>query len=217
MKRSEKRSKSPSLLTLIRYEKARMLPLNFTMSYIITPLYVLISIGLLVAFGTLMEKDDAGNFIPGLLCLGAMALLSVGLLCLVPYVRKRAIAEEIARYDFDVSDVGDQDEWDFSDGEHQTVFNRYGIVLDGQLHYYNHIRKVVTTDNQCQRVNISLLFVIDDDTYGSVPLTKSTLKVIRQFNIRLINQDKLDYIIGHKEQAFKEIYLKGAVTVADPS
>ena len=205
--------RSTGLIALIRYEKERMLPLNFATSYIITPLYVVCSIALLAAFGTLMAKGSDRYLTPAMLCLAGMVLLSVALLMLVPYVRKKAIVHETERYDFDVDQIEDRNEWDFSDGEHRTVFNRYGLDLDGTLHYYNHIRKAVVTDNRCQRVNIALLFVIDEDTCGSVPLTAATLKVLRQFDIRLINQDTLDYIINHKEEAFRQIYMKGTVTV----
>ena len=211
MKRTGSSKNGTRLSSLIKYEKARMLPLNFTMSYIITPLYVLLCTGLMIAFGLLI--NDSRHLIEALLCLFAMALLTLGLLLLVPYVKKKAIAHELARYDFDTAKLKDRDEWDFSDDDHQILFNRYGILLDGKLHYYNHIKKAVTVSNECQRVNIDLLFVIDEDTCGSVPLTASALKTLRQFGIQLINQKTLDYIVGHKEQAFREIYQKGSVTV----
>ena len=82
-----------------------MLPLNFTVSYILTPIYAVVCFLLVGAFAVLMEMDDEKYLVHGLLCLGTFVLISIIFLATVPLVRKKAIEIELERYNFDISTV----------------------------------------------------------------------------------------------------------------
>lgn len=204
--------KNTRLRDMIRYEKSQMLPLNFAMSYIITPIYVILAVLLLANFGQLMEAGGENALPMGLTCLGVLAVLTAALLCLVPFVRKRAIRTELRRYRLDRKRLpASQEEWDFSNKEISLAFNRYGMKVDGELYYYNHLRKLVITGNECQRVVIQFVFIVSEEQCILLPLNPQTLKMLEDFQVTLDNQETLDYILAEPEKAFAQIYAKGEV------
>ena len=230
---------------MIAYEKKRMLPLNFAMAYRITPAYVVLAILLIAAFGSLMQADDQQNLPMGLACLGVLALLTVALLASVPFVRKKAIRTELQRYDLDTvaTDaklLDSKEAWDFSDealnagsflpltdadiapeeAEKVSVrFDRFGLWVGYEdrerVYYYNHLHKRVVTDNECQRVLIYLAFAVSSEQYLLLPVTAATMKMLEDFHVVLENQEVLDYIFAHPQEAFADIYSKGRVTVKE--
>ena len=200
------------LKDIVAYEKSQMLPLNFTVSYILTPIYVVISFLLITVCVVLMEIDDETYLVPGLLCLGTFALISILFLATVPVVRKKAIEAELARYDFDVSKI-ERDTWDFSTEELALKFDEHGMHIDGTLHYYNHLRKQVVTGNHYKRVEIYLMFALSEEQNVLLNVNPTTMKMLTCLNITLDNQHILDYILSNKREAFRQIYDKSYVTL----
>lgn len=207
-------AKGGRLREMIAIDKAQMLPLNFKVNYIFTPLYVVMSLILLLVFGALMQARLVAL---GLVCLGVMALLTAGLLLMVPIVRKRAIQAELKRYGFDTrkrDELPDAaEEWDFSNKELSVSFNRYGMRVDGVLYYYNHLKKVVLTGNRYQRVSVMIVFIESPERCIALPAIPKVRKMLENYQITLENQETFDYILSDPEQAFTEIYKKGEVAV----
>ena len=207
--------KKGSLREMIALDKARMLPLNFWMNYLVKPLYVLLSLIVLAFFGSFLQKGEAA---PCLLLFGILVLLTAGLLYLTRLVRKKAVASEMKRYHIKrmrkiTSEPAYADEWDFSDKELSVKFNRFGMVNGGRLFYYNHLKKAVLTDNQYRRVNIMIVFVDMSDQCIALPLSEKALKMLDCCQIKLENQETLDYILDHPEDAFLQIYDKSEVNL----
>lgn len=207
-------AKGGRLREMIAIDKAQMLPLNFKVNYIFTPLYVVMSLILLLVFGALMQARLVAL---GLVCLGVMALLTAGLLVMVPIVRKRAIRAELERYGFDTrkhDEIPDAaEEWDFSDEELSVSFNRYGMRVNGVLYYYNHLQKIVLTGNRYQRVSVMIVFIESPERCIALPAIPKVRKMLENYQITLENQETFDYILSDPEQAFTEIYKKGEVAV----
>lgn len=211
---SQKANK-PRLRDMIAADKARMLPIMFGMSYIVTPIYVTVTFILLMAFGSLI---DQGKVAAGLTCLGIAAALSAAVLIAVPIVRRKAIRTELERYDLDgmlrERDALDPQEiWDFSTEEISLTFDRYGMKLGGERFYYNHLTKLLLTDNPGSRVVIYLYFAILDREEGGVaiPLTAGALRMLDDFDVKLDNQPMLDALLAHPEEAFTQIFKKGHI------
>lgn len=207
-------AKGGRLREMIAIDKAQMLPLNFKVNYIFTPLYVVVSLILLLVFGALMQARLVAL---GLVCLGVMALLTAGLLLMVPIVRKRAIRAELERYGFDTrkrDEIPDAaEEWDFSDEELSVSFNRYGMRVNGVLYYYNHLQKIVLTGNRYQRVSVMIVFLESPERCIALPAIPKVRRMLENYQITLENQETFDYILSDPEQAFTEIYKKGEVAV----
>ena len=197
---------------MISRDKEQMLPLNFAMSYIIIPLYVVIAFLIVVLFSGML---NTGRVPGGFICLGIAALLTAGVLIGMVLVRRKAIKTELARYDLDTSKLDSKAEWDFSVNELSVKFNRYGMNVDGKLFYYNHLRKVVITDNSYKRVSIYLVFAANEKDAILLPLSAETLKMMEDFGIEPDNKEELDYILEHKEEAFRQIYKKGKLTIKE--
>ena len=198
------------LKEIVAYEKTQMLPLNFTVSYILTPIYAVVCFLLIGAFAVLMEVDDEKYLVHGLLCLGAFVLISIIFLASVPLVRKKAIKMEIERYDFDTSEES-LEIYDFSTEEFSLKFDKCGMYVNDELFYYNHLNKNVVTSNYLKRVGVYLQFVLDEEHRVTLSVNPTTLKMLESLEIKLDNRHILDYIISNKKEAFEQIYNKGYV------
>ncbi len=207
------KKKKIRLKDIVAYEKTQMQPLIFTVSYILTPIYLCVCLLLLVAFGILMEIDDEKYLVQGLLLLGAFVLITILFLASVPFIRKRAIETEIERYDFNISKAETFDMWDFSTEEFSLKFDKNGMHVNDELFYYNHLSKTVITGNYRKRVEIYLQFALSETQVVTLSVNPTTLKMLEFLKIKLDNQDVLEYIISNKQEAFKEIYNKGFVVV----
>lgn len=199
------------LKEIVAYEKAQMLPLNFTVSYILTPIYAVVCFLLIGAFTVLMEIDDEKYLVQGLLCLGAIVLISIIFLASIPLVRKKAIKTELARYDFDTSKEETLEIYDFSTEEFSLKFDKHGMYVNDELFYYNHLEKMVVTGNYCKRVEIYLQFSLSKEQFVTISVNPTTLKMLECLEIKLDNRRILDYIITNKQDAFEQIYNKGYV------
>ncbi len=206
------KKKKAGLRQMISRDKANMLPMNFRMSYIVVPLYVVLAFLMIIFFAGLLDK----GYVPaGLICLGAAALMTIGVFAALMIVRKKAVKAELDRYDFDTSRVESKDVWDFSQEELSLRFDRYGMTVDGKLIYYNHLKKLLITDNKYRRVMLYLVFAPSDKDGILIPLNADSLKMLEDFKIELDNQPTLDYILAHPDDSFKEIYAKGKVTIKE--
>lgn len=199
------------LKEIVAYEKTQMLPLNFTVSYILTPIYTVVCFLLIGAFAVLMEIDDEKYLLQGLLCLGAFVLISILFLACVPLVRKKAIITELERYDFDMSDENALEIYDFSTEEFSLKFDKCGMYVNDELFYYNHLNKNVVTSNYLKRVGVYLQFALDEEHRVTLWVNPTTLKMLESLEIKLDNRHILDYIISNKKEAFEQIYNKGYV------
>ncbi len=199
------------LREIVAYEKTQMLPLNFTVSYILTPIYAVICFLLFAAFAVLMEIDDEKYLVHGLLCLGVFVLISVIFLASVPFVRKKAIGVELERYDFDTSTVEPLKVYDFSTEDFSLRFDEHGMYVNDELFYYNHLSKNVVTDNYCKRVGVYIQFAWDEEHIVTLAVNPTSLKMLECLDIKLDNRHILDYIIANKKAAFEQIYNKGYV------
>lgn len=199
------------LKEIVAYEKTQMMPLNFTVSYILTPIYAVVCFLLIGAFAVLMEIDDEKYLVHGLLCLGAMIVISIAFLSCVPLVRQKAIKAELERYDFDTSKEDALEIYDFSTEEFSLKFDKHGMYVNDELFYYNHLDKMVVTGNYCKRIEIYLQFSLSKEQFVTISVNPTTLKMLECLKIKLDNRHILDYIISNKEEAFEQIYNKGYV------
>lgn len=204
-----------SIKKILAYEKAQMFPLTFIVSYILAPIYLFFSLCLMVLFAVFMEINEQEYFVHGLFCLGTFVLITIIFLSTVPYVRKKAIHAELARYDFDTSNVEALELFDFSTDDFSLKFDKHGMYVDEELIYYNHMNKTVITGNQCKRVQIYLQFAPSKDWSISLPVTPITLKMLDCLEIRLDNTEVLDYILSNQKAAFEQIYNKGTIRSSD--
>lgn len=200
----------------IEAEKREMLPLNFTMSYRVVPIYALISFLLIAGFGILLAVDETKYFVPAMVLMGVVALISIALLASLPFVRKRAIQAELARYCFDVTGIEADAEWQMPVDGRELHFDHTGVRIDGVQHEYSQLSCRLSTNNYCKRVRISLWILPPGDEEGILlPLTARVLKMLTCLPVPLENPELLEYILRHKEDAFCQIYDKGFVRLPD--
>lgn len=201
-----------SLKQILLYEKAVMHPLNRLMTYFVTPIYLGIAFMLIIAFAVLMEIDDQKYFVLGLCLLALLAIFSVILLSMVPFIRKKVLRDELDSYDFNFSNLERKSEYEYSLDDGIIKFDKYGMYVEDNLFYYNHLCISVITENYCHRVLIALRFALDDENFIQILLDKKALKMISDLQIPIQNENILNYILKNKENAFKQIYNKGYIS-----
>ena len=201
------------LKEIVTYEKSQILPLNFTVSYILTPIYAAICFLLIGAFAVLMEIDDEKYLIPGLLCLVAFVIITVVFLAIVPLMRKKAIETELSRYNFDASMEIPREIYDFSTDELSLKFDKFGMYVNDELYYYNHLDRYIMTGNMYNRVDLYIQFSQSKEWFVTLPVNPTTLKMLESLNIQLHNNDILEYILANKKDAFEQIYNKGYIVI----
>ncbi len=201
--------KTAGFKEILAYEKSVMAPVRFRVNYIITPVYLIVSFGLMIAFGVLMDIDEVKYLPYGLMILGFFVLITIGLLISVPLVRRREILYSLSFYDFDETQADEQDTYDYSTDEHSVVFDKYGMNVDVELFWYNHMKIFIDAQRYMQRILVSVVFCIDDNSYCQIPLSGTSIKMLRQFGIRILNPDVLEKITSDPYKAFETIYKKG--------
>ncbi len=128
---------------------------------------------------------------------------------LIPYVNRQAVRNELALYDFDTSQIPEQEEFTFTDEAGSSIiFDRNGLHAEGTLHCYNHMAKPVVTGNYCKRVWTGIRFAVSQEQVIDLPPEPLVLKMLETFHVQLSNQQVLDYILANKENAFRQIYTK---------
>lgn len=209
-----RRPKRSWLLQVIEVEKQEMLPLNFMMSYRVVPVYALLSFLLIAGFGVLLAADEAKYFVPAMALMGAVAAMSIALLASLPFVRKRAIRVELARYCFDENGAEVELPYRLTADEQELSFDRAGLELDGVRVDYSDLSCRIATNNYCRRIHVSLWICPPEDEDGvMIPLTGQMPALLKVLPIPLENPELLDYIRTHREAAFRQIYDKGFVTL----
>lgn len=193
-------------------EKENMHPLDFAMSYILTPLYVLISLGLIATACILMELDEQKNLVPALSCFSGFMVLSIVFLAGVPFVRKKSLAADIQKYCFDTSDIPEKDCWSYMIDGTEVQFDCFGMRVDGKLFYYSHMQKRLVTGNAFKRIQLSLEFVTYDKNGHIVTLilTPEVIKMVQCLGIELENRERYLYLLSNKEEAFSQIFSTGS-------
>lgn len=207
--------KKSSFVQQLQQEKAIMHPLHSFMVYKILPIYLIATAVILIAFGILMEIDESKYLRLGLCLLGAFCLITIVLFSCVPFVTKKVLRDEMNRYNFDTTGLDSFEEYFCNDGydddDEEIRFDANGMYINGELHYYNHMCNVVFTSNHCCRITIGIEFIYDGENRVQLLLNAMHIKMITDFEIPLQNQAVLDYIINHKEAAFRQIHTKGQI------
>ncbi len=158
-----------------------------------------------------MEIDDEKYLVAGVLCLGFIGVLSVAVVCMGVFIKKEALRTELMLNDFNTENIEDNEWYDFSADNLILIFDKNGIRLNDEFYYYNHFSKTLITDNEFLRINIYVVFYLDEENALSMRLDSRILKVLERFNVELNNQKVLEYIINNKEEAFKQIYTRGYI------
>ncbi len=196
---------------ILQYEKDNMNKIRFVMNYRIVPAYVIAAI-VCLAFICVMMSIDETKYTPAAIALFVfIGLLSALLLSSGPYVRKREIAEEMKRYDFETVGEKSNGTYDFSDNELSVHLDANGMTINGLFFWYNHLRIFLHTGNKLNRIQIAVVFCMDEQNSVEIPLNGDTIDMIRKFHIQLENPDDLMYIVSHKKDAFNKIYKTGHV------
>ena len=199
----------PGIKEIISYEKAKLHPLNFTMSYIIIPCYALIAVILICAFAVLMYIDGGRYMIHGMVCLGLLVMLTIALIVSAAMIRKQVIKTQLQRYNFDTSKEEPREQYDFSTEELTLVFDKSGLHVNNKLFYYNRLSKKLVISNDYKKIDLYLRFALSEEHYLMLYLDPTTLKMLECFEIRLENHDVLDRILSDPQKAFEKIYDRG--------
>ncbi len=195
---------------IIKYEKENMNRIRYIMNYRIVPIYFLLVVVIITVVGITMSIDDKKYEPLAIVMFVIFGVISIALLSSVPFVRKKEIACEMKRYNFEEPE-NKLSTYNFSDQEITLLFDEKGMTVNNTFYWYNHLETVINTSNHLMRILITICFIMNEEEYIELPFTGETIHMIKKFRTNLLNQEDFEYILDHKEEAFTKIYKTGHV------
>lgn len=203
--------RKPTLKEMLAYEKSVLNPIRYNMNYRIVPAYAGLMAILLIVFGVLMSIDDVKYLPHAIVMLVLFVIASVALVVYGKKVAKEEILTEIKRYDLDYTQVPAQEEYDYSDENHKILFTKNGMYIDDDFYWYNHLRTRIVTKTHLHRVMIHVGFLTAQNGFCRIPFGARSIKMLRQFDIKLENPEVLEMLIHDTYAAFERIYKTGKI------
>ncbi len=195
----------------IAQEKQEMNRIRFAMDYLVLPAYILAIILLMGGMGVLMSIDPA-RFEPAAIALVVLfALVTVLLLASVPYVRKKEIALEMARYDLSIAPENRKDAYVFLTDGAEMRFDETGMSVGDDFFRYPNLLAELSTSGRSRRVHLGIMFYTKFEREFEIPLCPDTLALLDRFQIKLENDEDLRCLLQHKRQAFQDVLAYGIV------
>ena len=197
-----------------KVEKFYMNPIRYRTNYRTVPCFIVICVvclALVIILGTI----DDQKFMPIMIALFALlGVAMVWLLRMVPKTREQEMALELERYDFDTSQVEEQEIYRLELEGLELEFSENGLKVDGRFHWYNPVSPRLVVTNRFNRVWLAIRFGGADDLKALfVPLSPVLLKAVESLPIPLENPQMFAYLLTHKENAFAQIYKYGTFQV----
>ena len=215
-------------LDLVKAERRMMNPIRFRMNYVVVPIFFTVTVTCILVGAVLISIDETryeGAFIGIMVLVG---VLMAALLASVPFVRRKEIAIELAKHDYDTSTVEDRDTYEFVFSDGSSVALEYaGVTIFDRFFHYGGFRIAVETSNMLNQVHVFLSFQLKggcslaEEEDGSVDgfhleLTKELLHAVDHFPIRIENRSVLDALRSDKQKAFEQIYKTGRIREVRP-
>ncbi|MCI6728585.1 MAG: hypothetical protein MR473_00155 [Clostridiales bacterium] len=198
-----------------RVERHYMNRTRFLTNYCIVPGFMVLC-GLLIAVAMILVNIDEEKYSATAILLFAILVAScVTLLAIVPKMRKLEIAEELKRYDLTPAPSLPEDSWTVDDEGVRLKLSQYGIEVNEQFYWYNHVSPKLATSNYFNRIWLALQFGTEPLNSVFIPLTPEAIAAVNQFSIPLENKEAFLYLLEHKEKVFHEIYNTGTFHIPD--
>ena len=176
---------------------------------LLLPAYLILTAVLLGGFILSVMPDDQPGIL-GICCLGLWVVATVLCLLAVPFCRKKEISWELAQYDFRWQNVTDQDSYFYQGKDFHVRLFPTLLSHNDSIYNYDEVLFTILSYNPNQHILLFLHFEHENGS-GRIPLTTEILHMIHQFNLELENPQDLDYILSHREEAFRKIYNSGSI------
>ena len=181
---------------------------KWRMKYLL-PVYLGITAVLLGGFIlAALPDDEPGVF--GIVCLTLWVMATVAVLVAIPFCRKKEISWELRQYDFDWQRCPEEKVYFYQGNSFYVRFLPEVMSFNDKVYSYEDVRFQIVTYNPKQHVLI-FLYISHEDGWGRVPLTPEILRMIRHFGLEIDNEEDLEYILAHPEEAFRKIYNSGSI------
>lgn len=209
---------------ILKSEKSKMNKIRFIVNhYIALPYAAFAIIGAIIS--TIFMDIDEVKYLPILITY--FIVIGVGGICLLiatPIIRKIEIKLECAKKDFDISSVGDKDEFEFYvlDEELTIKLSSNGIIIDEHLYEFSYFDVSLLFTSNSFLVDLNICFkskyITEEDCSEMqhmiiIPLTKELIYAIKKYNVIVRNQHELDFIVNNKEIAIKQILTYGKLKI----
>ncbi len=93
----------------------------------------------------------------------------------------------------------------------ELKFGKDGIAVGGALFPYAEVTAKIETSNPLMLARVFVTLKLNDDLYACILLDKRILHIVKQFRIKIENQDALDYILTDTVGAFRQILKYGKI------
>lgn len=207
-----------SFRELLKKEKEEMNKIRAIVNYTIVPITLVIIFSIFIINLILLTIDEEKYSTLAIILFIVVGIILMSLLISSFFVRKKEVKIELSKYDFTIDNEPEK-EYVIKNTEGTSfIFNKEGIIYNEKLYEYDDISVMLCTNNHLSKVNIFISFHIAKANkyikpYFLIRLDKDLVNVIKKYNIKFSNKDqeKLDYILNNKEEAFKQIITYGYI------
>lgn len=198
-----------------KVEKQYMNPIRFRINYRVVPafgIFCLLCIGISLVLMEIDEAKYSGVFI---VLLALVGVASVALMVSVPKTRGWEISAELKRYDLTKGTIPEGIEFTLEQEGMKLVFRQDGLELDGRFYWYNQVAPKFVTSNRFNRIWLAVQFGTDPIHSVFLPLSPEVIALVDRFSIPIGNREQYDFLLGHKELCFDQIYKTGTIHVPE--
>lgn len=203
--------KKPSFRENIAREKKEMNRIRFVMNNYIVLGYIGFLIVSMGGMGALMSIDPV-KFEPlAIVLVSLFGLVTVLLLASVPFVRKKELEIEQARYDFYVSPEHQKSVYEFIADGQSVRFDAAGATWNRDFFPYSNLTQEMNTSGKMMRVHLGITFTTKFSRTFEIPINPDVIAMLDRFHIALENQNDYKYLMQNTKQAFLDILKYGSV------
>ena len=209
-------NKKQGFIEILKEEKKQMNKIRSFVNFTIVPIILLITCIFLVTIMILLNINEE-KYTP----LAVSLFIIIGviytiLLVTVPFIRKKELQIELAKYDFTIDEEVKEEYTIKSNLGLNVVFKKDGIYVNNNYYKYEELRLNLGSSNYLLKVNLYIDVVVKNSNsyikpYWYIKLDKELINAVLKYNIKLDNHDKFVYIINNKEDAFKQILNYGYI------
>ncbi len=195
--------------------KKKMNRCRWNFDYIILPISMLLMSFFVAIYFLLIFKYNADKLIFGIIYIISLMSLIIYLVYSNSIIFKKELLLELDKHDLNYQMIETKkyyqlDLVDVNGTQEYITFMEKQLHMFGQTYNYEDLYFYVETNNDLKLVNLDLKVYFSDpnnpnSSFMLLVLNAELVKVLKQFSIKLENEEVLNYILENKEEAFKQI------------
>lgn len=184
---------------------------GFFLNHIAPYLDMGLFLAVLAAAAALLEADAIRNQGIVILLVGIYVFVTAAFLALGPLTRAGRLDSELKRLQLDVAPENAKEHYEYHLNGQTILFDREGMTVDEAFFRLENLEAEMDTSGKHAAVSLRITLRTKSGRIFQIPLCPDSLAMLERFEIKLDNRSDLDYLLGNRREAMKDILRFGAV------